>query len=445
MGSNTGPVDRRTVLTSLGIGAVGLAGCMGEDEEDGNGGNGNGGGDGGQGGGNGDGGGGDGGGQSITVTGVWTGGEEEDFMAVVDHVQNETGHEITYEPRDTEAILTGTLMDYQSEVATADVVVMPSPARIQSDAQEGHLAPLGDTWNPENFATDAEQVSADDEVYAAPFKMDLKPGFWYRSSFFEEHGLEEPDDYDAFLDLLDEISGIDGVEAPLASGNGEGWPLSDLTEAFILRQDDGHELQRNLIQGEAEFTDDRVVTALEEIQGLHRDGYFSETRDFGVQYEYFWNNETPLYFMGSWTPGFDAIQDPEDLGVFMLPGTEAMVAAENWFTVPQYSDNVEAAQEAVEQFVSADGQQVWAERGGFIASNLEVPADAYQVEIMRDLSEMADEVELVPDLDDTLGDPFQSEFWSQLTGLWADPEQDVQSIAERLNEVLQETVSQEEN
>ncbi|WP_049928708.1 ABC transporter substrate-binding protein [Halopiger goleimassiliensis] len=422
MGDTPTPVDRRTVLTGLGAGAVGIAGCLGEDgsqeatiqdiEP----------------------------GTSISVTGVWTEGEEEDFLAVVEHVEEETGLDITYEPRDTEAILTGTLMDYETGVATADVVVMPSPARIQSDAESGHLAPLSGTWDPEEFAPDPDQVAVDGEVYAAPFKMDLKPGFWYRPSFFDEHGLEEPGDYDEFLDLLDEIDGIEGVEAPLASGNGEGWPLSDVTEAFILRQDDGAQLQRDLIDGSASFTDDRVVSAFEEIQELLQGGYFSEVRDFGIQYEYFWGNETPLYFMGSWTPTFDAIEDPEDLDVFMLPGTEAMVAAENWFTVPQYSDEVDAARAAVEAMVSADGQQVWAERGGFIASNLGVPDDAYDVEIMRDLSELADEVELVPDLDDTVGDPFQSEFWASLTGLWAQPDQDVERTLEGLDGVLQESV-----
>jgi multiple sugar transport system substrate-binding protein len=386
----------------------------------------------------------DGGGEDteITVTGVWTGGEEEDFLAVVEYTEEQTGFNVVYQPRTTEAILTGTLIDYEAEVAPADIVVIPSPARVQSDAEAGHLATLGDTWSPETFAPDPSQVTVEDEVYAAPFKMDLKPGFWYRQSFFDEHGLSEPEDYDQFLSLLEEINGIEGVEAPLASGNGVGWPLSDLTEAFILRQEDGAQLQQNLIAGEAAFTDDRVVTAFEEIQNLHQQGYFSELRDFGVQYEFFWNNETPLYFQGSFTPAFEAIQDPSDLGFFRLPGTEAMVASVNWFTVPTYSDNVEAARTVVETMVSAEGQRAWVERGGFVASNVEVPQEAYDLDVMVELTQMADEMTLVPDLDDAVGSPFQDEFWSQLTGLWSEPDQDVEGIVQRLDEVLQETVQE---
>ncbi|TKX51878.1 extracellular solute-binding protein, partial [Halorubrum sp. SP3] len=96
----------------------------------------------------------------------------------------------------------------------------------------GHLAPVGDAWNADDFAVDPSRVTVDGDVYAAPFKMDLKPGFWYRKSFFDEHGLSEPESWDEFMTLLDDIAAIDGVDAPIASGNGTGWPLSDITEGF---------------------------------------------------------------------------------------------------------------------------------------------------------------------------------------------------------------------
>lgn len=429
-------VDRRTVLGGISAGIAGLAGCGadgdgGDTSPD----------DGGDGGGDGTPGeDGSGGGASLSVTGVWSGGEEESFLQVVDFVRSESGHQIEYHPRTTDALLTGSLMDYESGVAPADIVVMPSPARIRSDGGNGHLEPVGDTWNPDDYAVSPDRVTVDGDVYAAPFKMDLKPGFWYRQSFFDEHGLAEPGSYDEFIDLLDEISGIDGVDAPLASGNGDGWPLSDQTEAFILRQEDGAQLQQDLISGDASFTDDRVRTAFEEVQSLLQDGYFSQTRDFGVQYEFFWENSLPLYFQGSFTPAFDAIQDPSDLGVFRLPGTEGMVASVNWFTVPAYSENVDAAKEAVGLFVSAEGQRVWAEDGGFIASNTRVPSDAYPSEVMAQLPQMANEVTVVPDLDDALGNPFQAEFWSQLKGLWSSPDSDLDSILSALDEAQQESL-----
>ncbi len=411
-------VDRRTVLQGTGVSILGLAGVgsigMAGAQE------------------------------SITITAVWTDDEEEDFLAVVDHVEEETGLEITYQPRDTDTLLTETLIDFDSEIATADIVVFPTEGRVRRDARAGHLEPVGDLWDEDDYSADEDTVAIEGEVFAAPFGGDIKPGFWYRQSFFDEHDLEEPEDFEEFRDLLSEIDEIEGVEAPLASGNGDGWPLSDVTEAFILRQEDGARLQLDLIDGDADFTDDRVITALEELQELLEAGYFSEVRDFGVQYEFFWENETPLYFMGSWTPAFGAIEDPEDLDYFPLPGVDALVTSINWLTVPRFVEDVDAAKTATESIISAEGQQVWTERGGFIPTAVDVPDDAFELDVMREISDDADEIGLVPDLDDALGDPFQAEFWSQLLGLWAEPDRDVESIAEELDAVLQETVEEEE-
>jgi len=417
---------RRSVLKTTGtasvLGSAALAGCSGGGSDGGDGSDG------------------DGGNSGLEITGVWSGGEQESFSNVMDFVEESTGMGLEYFPRDTDSLLTGTLMDYESGVASADIVVMPSPARIISDAQNGHLAPVGDAWDAGNFAVDPSRVTVDGEVYAAPFKMDLKPGFWYRKSFFDEHGLSEPESYDEFLTLLDEIAAIDGVDAPIASGNGTGWPLSDLTEGFLMRQDDGASLQQGLIDGDVSFTDDRIATAFDEIKTLHEEGYFSQTRGFGVQYEYFWDNSLPLYFMGSFTPAQDAVQDSSDLGVFRLPGVDGISSSVNWFTVPAYSDNVDAAREALSSFVSAEGQQVWVEDGGFIASNTEVPDEAYEIEVMANLPDLAAEVTVVPDLDDALGNPFQQEFWSVLKGLWATPDTPTEDIVSPLDDAHQETL-----
>lgn len=422
---------RRSVLKATGaastVGMVGLAGCSGD-----------------SGGGDGtstEGSSGDGGATSLDVTGVWSGGEQKDFSAVMSFVEEETGLDLEYHPRDTDTLMTGTLMDYESGVATADMVVMPSPARIVSDANNGHLAPLGDTWNADNFAVDPSRVTVDGKVYAAPFKMDIKPGFWYRKSFFNEHGLSEPESWDEFMSLLDTISGIEGVDAPIASGGGAGWPLSDVTEGFFMRQENGASLQQGLINGEESFTDDRIATAFEEIKTLHDKGYFSRMRKFGVQYQYFWENTLPLYFMGSFTPAQKAVKDPSDLGVFRLPGVDGVASSVNWFTVPKYSKNVDAAREAVSSFISAEGQKIWAKRGGFIASNTKVPDDAYKLQVMANLSDIAAEVTVVPDLDDALGNPFQEEFWSQLKGLWASPDRKTSEIVSALDKAHEKTLS----
>lgn len=436
MPDGTRTIRRRAVLSSIGVGIAGLAGCTGNQGQNN---------DGGDGGSTSSGGGGTTAGSTgenkITIAGLWSGSEEKDFQKVLDYVESEASVTTEYHPRTTSSLKSGTLMDYSSGVATADVVIMPWTSRITSDAGKGHLTALGDRWKPDDYAVSPDQVNVDGKVYGAPFKMDVKPGFWHRKSFFEDNGLSEPSSYDEFTSLLDTLAGMDGVDAPMASGGGSGWPLSDQTEAFIMRQKNGAELQRNLIAGDTKFTDSRVEQALSTEQSFLQKGYFSTLRKFSVQYQYFWENSLPLYFMGSWTPTMDPVKDPSDLGVFRLPGTKGMASSVNWATVPSYSKNKESAAKVAGLISSEKGQEIWAKRGGFIASNLGVPKSAYKIEIMATLSQMASDVTLVPDLDDSLGNPFQDAFWAQLKGLWSSPDTSVDQIAKKLAQKQSAAVS----
>jgi len=138
-------------------------------------------------------------------------------MAVVEYVKGETGHEIEYQSRTTDSPLTETLLDYESEVATADIVVMPSRARIRSDASDGHLEPIGDTWNPENYAVDlpsdayevdivAQLPEMADEVTVVP-DLDDALGDPFQGEFWSRlKGLwSTPEtDLDSMLSTLDE-------------------------------------------------------------------------------------------------------------------------------------------------------------------------------------------------------------------------------------------------
>ncbi|MFY4816556.1 carbohydrate ABC transporter substrate-binding protein, partial [Haloarcula sp. AONF1] len=105
------------------------------------------------------------------------------------------------------------------------------------------------------------------------------------------------------------------------------------------------------------------------------------------------------------------------------------------------SENVAPASEDQSALGSGEGQQVWVEDGGFIASNTEVPDDAYEIEVMANLPDLAAEVTVVPDLDDALGNPFQQEFWSVLKGLWATPDTPTGDITSALDDAHEETLN----
>jgi multiple sugar transport system substrate-binding protein len=371
----------------------------------------------------------------LKVYSVWTGGEAKDFQLVLDKFTKKTGIDVKAVGVDTQTLKLSTLADYEAGFTPGDVVVMPWPARIVSDAKAGNLIPVGDLYNPENQNVSNDTVTTGEKTYGAPIKVDIKPGFWYRESFFEKHNLKEPETYDEFLNLLERISKIEGVKAPLTNAAASGWPLTDMVEAFMLRN--GASVQRGLISGKVKFDDMTVKGPMKKVLNLIEKGYFGPSRKFGIAYRYMWNGSTPLYFMGSWTPSFvqsSLNEEPTAVDFFRLPGVEGAVGSTNWLTVPKYSDRLKDAKKLVEFLTSAEAQKVWAKEGGFIGTNKNIPAEAYKIPIMKEISDMAGEVTIVPDLDDSLGEPFQSTFWSQLQLLWTSPSQGtLDSVINRLN------------
>lgn len=331
----------------------------------------------------------------------------------------ETGIDLKYVAQTNKSLKMGTRVAYEAGDAPAAVIKMPWPARIKSDAKAGHLTPLGDIWEGKNFIVSKDPVTVEGKTYAVPWKVDVKPGFWYRKSFFEEHNLTPPDTYDEFKNLLEKISNIEGVEAPIASGAKRGWPLSDVTEAFLHRQ--SSDLVRKLETGEADFTDPKVKQALMEIVELRKNGYFSAPKDWQTQYTNWWEGKHPLYFMGSWTPHQPAVKDPTDLGVFALPGTKAVTGSSVWLTVPKYTKHKEKAKRVVDWLTSVHGQAVRCRQRGMVPANAGVPREEFPSDIMWSMAQIGKGKRLVFDLDDTLGDPFQEAFWGQLVKLWQNP------------------------
>ena len=279
-----------------------------------------------------------------------------------------------------------------------------------------------------NFRPGAlDNVTVNGEIIGIPYTGKVKPGFWYRKSFFKEHGLTEPKTWDEFVALLDKISKIEGIKAPVASGNGVGWPLSDVTEHFILTFG-GSELQKDLIAGEVKWTSESVRKPLEKLNSLLKAGYFGEPVEWTTVMEQWWNGQYGLYFMGQWLTGM--VNDPTDLGVLALPGNEAVVFALDYAFIPKYSKNIDAAKKLIQFLAGPEGQTVQVKQGGHIASANGVPLDAYPP-VDREIAELLQGKATVNDLDDSIGGMWQTTFWDQLKLLWVRPER-LESVLDAL-------------
>lgn len=359
---------------------------------------------------------------TLTVMSLWSGSEEESFKVVLTAFTDKTGIQVRHIPQTTEGLLVGVPTALLAQRTPADVVLAPWTSWIKDLAREGHLTVVTDSIARDDYsASHLDEVSVDGVIYAAPFKMAGKPGFWYKKSFFNKHGLSEPTTYEEFKTLLAKLKEIQGLEAPIASGDGVGWPLSDTTEAFIIGLG-GAQLQLDLIAGRKSWTDPEVRRVLQELTALIRAGYFSTPDDWTSQVTKWWNERYGIYFMGDWIAGMkEQGVNPDDIDFFPFPGTNGVAGAIDYAFVPKYTGVPDQARELIRFLAAAEAQSIWAERGGYLAPNLKVDLNLY-TPISRSVVEFLGSVRVVPDLDDAIGGEFQTTFWDQLKLLWVNPD-----------------------
>jgi len=308
-------------------------------------------------------------------------------------------------------------VSFLAEKTPADVVLAPWPAWIRE--LNAHLLPVDGLLDEAEFAAvHLDPVSVADDIYGVPFKMAGKAGFWYKPSFFNANNLAPPETYAEFVDLLAELDAIPTLEAAITSGNGVGWPLSDQVEGFIMGLG-GYQLQLDLIDGSVAWTDDEVkVDVFGPLVELLEAGYFSVPADWGAQVEQFDNELYGIYWMGDWIAGM--VDDPTDIAFFPFPETDGVVGAIDYAIIPAYTEFPDEAQDLIRFLATREAQEIWADIGGYLAPNTEVPLGIYPP-VTQTVVEFLLEVTVVPDLDDTVGGAFQLAFWDQLKLLWVSP------------------------
>ncbi len=366
----------------------------------------------------------------LTVYTLWTEeAERQAFNAVLAEFEDQTGIQVTHTAVDTDTMLVTFPTAFAAGTSPADVVLAPWSAWIVDLSD--HLLPVGELLDEDEFtAAHLDPVTEAGQLYGAPFKMAGKPGFWYKPSFFATHDLTPPATYDEFVELLADLDEIPELEAPIASGNGVGWPLSDQVEGFIIGLG-GYQLQFDLIQGTVAWTDDVVR---EDVFGplvdLLEAGYFSVPDEWGTQVEQLDAEVYGMMWMGDWIIGM--VEDSDDIDFFPFPQTDGVVGAIDYAIVTEYTDWPDEARELVGFLATSEAQEIWAEIGGYLAPNAEVPLDIYPP-AARSVAEFMLTVTVVPDLDDTIGGAFQSTFWDQLKLLWVNPDL-VDDVLEEIEE-----------
>ncbi|MBT9252618.1 MAG: ABC transporter substrate-binding protein [Brockia lithotrophica] len=364
---------------------------------------------------------------TLTVIGPWSGDEEKQFRPVLEEAEKELGVKINYQSQRGEDLQNVLPAQFSAKKTPGDVIFVASSWLVTSNAQ--HLEDLRSIWTePDKFRLSA--VEADGKIAGIPYALVVKPGFWYRKSFFQANGLEPPKSWDDFQGLLTKIRGISGVKNPIASGDSVGWPLTDVVEHFLVTFGRS-QLQLDLIDNKVKWKDPKVKEIFaDRIVPLLQDKSFSDPIDWTSAVDLWWNGEYGLYFMGNWITGM--VEDPNDLGVFPLPGAKGIVGGTDYIMVPTYGAHKDDAKKLVEFLISKKGMEIRAKQGGKLSSRTDTPMDVYPP-ADRAVAEAIQGMEILPDLDDTIGGKWQTTFWDQLKLLWVRPG-DLDSVLKTLDD-----------
>jgi alpha-glucoside transport system substrate-binding protein len=339
-------------------------------------------------------------GQTVEITGPWTGDEKAKVDVVFSYFTTATGAEVNYSGSDSfeQDIVISTRSG-----SAPNLAVFPQPGLAADLAAQGYLTPLPDRtsdWVRENFAAGQSWVDLGtyagpegaDDLYGLFYRVDVKSLVWYSPIAFDEMGYEIPETMEelkALTDLIVEDGGTPWCIG-LGSGAATGWPATDWVEEMVLRTQPP-ELYDQWVSNEIPFDDPRIVAAIEEY------GYFALNDDYvaggaeAVANTDFRDSPTGLFEIppacymhrqASFIPAFfpEGTEIGEDVDFFYFPAYaekelgSPLLGAGTLFAITNPSEATSAFIEFLKAPIS---HELWLAQGGFLTAHTGINPATY--------------------------------------------------------------------
>ncbi|MEM9318477.1 MAG: ABC transporter substrate-binding protein [Pseudomonadota bacterium] len=346
-------------------------------------------------------------GQTVTITGPWTGLDAELFDSMAAYFEAATGAAVEYSGSDSfeQDIVIATQADTPPNIA-----VFPQPGLMTDLAAAGELAVMGDetaAWLEENYAAGSSWVSlasaagpdGSEGLYGFFYKVDVKSLVWYSPEAFDEAGYDVPETMEDLLALSDLIVEDGGTPwcIGLGSGAATGWPATDWVEDIMLRTQ-SPDVYDGWVSNEIPFDDPRVVNAIETFGTFVRnEDYVSggsaaaATTDFRESPAglFSFPPECYMHRQASFIPTF--FPEGSDSDFFYFPSFAAedlgnpVLGAGTMFSITEDS---EATRVFIEWLQTPIAHEVWMAQSGFLTPHTGVNADVFtdpQVRQMNDI------------------------------------------------------------
>ncbi|WP_227285509.1 MULTISPECIES: ABC transporter substrate-binding protein [Paracoccaceae] len=372
-------------------------------------------------------------GQTLTMTGPWTGLDAELVESVAAYFEEATGATVQYSGSDS----------FEQDIVIAaqarsapNIAVFPQPGLAADMAARGFLTPLADgtsDWVRENYAAGQSWVDLGtyanpdgaDELFGFFYKVDVKSLVWYSPEAFDEAGYDIPETMEDLRALTDQIVADGGTPwcIGLGSGAATGWPATDWVEDMMLRTQPP-EVYDAWVANEIPFNDERVVAAIEEFGSFARNDDYVNGGAAAVASTDFRDSpgglfsfppECYMHRQASFIPTF--FPEGADSDFFYFPAYEGQDLGQPVLgagTLMAITDDSPAAHAWIEFVKTPIAHEVWMAQTGFLTPHDGVNTELFGTDAARQMNDILlnattfrfDASDLMP------GEIGQGVFWS---------------------------------
>ena len=350
-------------------------------------------------------------GQTLTITGPWTGLDAELVESMLEYFRAATGATVNYSG--SESFEQDIVISAQAGSAP-NIAVFPQPGLVADMAARGNIASLDAAtaeWLRANYAAGDSWVDlatfpgADgaEALFGLFYKIDLKSLVWYVPEAFEEAGYDVPETMEDLKALTEQIVADGGTPwcIGLGSGAATGWPATDWVEDMMLRVNPP-EVYDAWVSNAIPFNDPQVIAAIEEFGWFVRNDEFVDGGAASVATTDFRDSPGGLFAFpprcymhrqASFIPTFfpEGNEVGTDVDFFYFPAFAAkdlgqpVLGAGTMFAITTDSP---AARTFIEWLKTPIAHEVWMAQSGFLTPFTGVNLDAYGSETTRALGEI---------------------------------------------------------
>ena len=318
--------------------------------------------------------------KQVTVVGSWGGSEQDSFLAMVKPWEDRTGNKVKYTGSRglgaylTTAVASGTL---------PDLAGLPGPGEMAQFAKGGTLKPLDTVLDLATYKADTVKAlvdlgTVDGKVTGVFIKASVKGFIWYAKANYDG---KVPANWDAVM-ATSKGPASSLFCVGLEGGADSGWPGTDWVEDFVIRQS-GPQVYDSWVAGTTKWDDPAIKQAFQAF-GKVLDNSFGgaakiNSTNFGDGGNGLFTTPPGCLFhhQASFISDFFKKQGGAkdgDFDFFVMPEINsqyagALTGGGDLFGL--FSDKP-AAKDLLKYLVTAEAQQIWADRGGFVSANTKV-------------------------------------------------------------------------